>query len=162
MLSPIYRSYYEICEKLALRSSENVVMRGKPLSLRVSASEVTLSGLAGGEYLPLPASKGPAFPFPSTALRTSSAHPRWVPHSSSRFRSGTTVFLQQAIKLKNEKSLIRAQSSFFCFSRDLIKDHTKKQETLREGNGNTLLIFVETIYGNTKGWRFPLGEPFHP
>jgi hypothetical protein len=33
------------------------------LSLRSSASEVTLSGLAGGEYLPFPASKGPAFPF---------------------------------------------------------------------------------------------------
>ena len=28
----------------------------------LSASEVTLSGLAGGEYLPLPVSKGPAFP----------------------------------------------------------------------------------------------------
>jgi len=27
---------------------------------------VTLSGFAGGEYLPLPASKGPAFPFPLT------------------------------------------------------------------------------------------------
>jgi len=34
-----------------------------PLSLRFSASEVTLSGLTGGECLPLPASKGPAFPF---------------------------------------------------------------------------------------------------
>jgi hypothetical protein len=33
--------------------------------------------------------------------------PKWlsrrVPHSSCRFRSGTTVFLQKAIKLKNEK-----------------------------------------------------------
>jgi len=36
---------------------------GTPLSLRFSPSEVTLLGLAGGEYLPLPASKGPAFPF---------------------------------------------------------------------------------------------------
>jgi hypothetical protein len=27
---------------------------------------VTLPGFAGGEYLPLPASKGPAFPFPLT------------------------------------------------------------------------------------------------
>jgi hypothetical protein len=34
-----------------------------PLSPRFRASGVTLSGLAGGEYLPLPASKGPAFPF---------------------------------------------------------------------------------------------------
>jgi hypothetical protein len=29
----------------------------------LNASEATLSGLAGGEYLPLPVSKGPAFPF---------------------------------------------------------------------------------------------------
>jgi len=34
-----------------------------PLFLRFNASEVTLSGFAGGEYLPLPTSKGPAFPF---------------------------------------------------------------------------------------------------
>ena len=34
-----------------------------PLSFRFSAFEVTLSGFAGGEYLPLPASEGPAFPF---------------------------------------------------------------------------------------------------
>jgi hypothetical protein len=33
------------------------------LSLRFNASEVTLLGFADGEYLPLPASKGPAFPF---------------------------------------------------------------------------------------------------
>ena len=58
-----------------------------PLSLRFSASKVTLSGLTGGECLPLPASKGPAFPFPSAPLRTSSAHPRWVSHFSSKLRS---------------------------------------------------------------------------
>ncbi len=33
------------------------------LFLRFNTSKVTLSGFAGGEYLPLPASKGPAFPF---------------------------------------------------------------------------------------------------
>ena len=33
------------------------------MSLRFSTSEVTLSGFAGGEYLPLPTSKGLAFPF---------------------------------------------------------------------------------------------------
>jgi len=33
------------------------------LSLRFNPSEVTLSGFAGGEYFPLPASKGLAFPF---------------------------------------------------------------------------------------------------
>ena len=32
------------------------------MSLRFHAFEVTLSGFAGGEYLPLPASKGLAFP----------------------------------------------------------------------------------------------------
>jgi len=37
-----------------------------PLFLRFNASKVTLSGFAGGEYFPLPASKGPAFPFPLT------------------------------------------------------------------------------------------------
>jgi hypothetical protein len=35
----------------------------KPSSFRFSAFEVTLSGFAGGEYLPLPSSKGLAFPF---------------------------------------------------------------------------------------------------
>jgi len=34
-----------------------------PLFLHFNAFEVTLSEFAGGEYLPLPASKGPAFPF---------------------------------------------------------------------------------------------------
>ena len=38
-------------------SSEN------PCPFASPAFEVTLSGLAGGEYLPLPASKGLAFPF---------------------------------------------------------------------------------------------------
>ncbi len=32
------------------------------LFLRFNTSKVTLSGFAGGEYLPLPASEGPAFP----------------------------------------------------------------------------------------------------
>jgi hypothetical protein len=36
-----------------------------PLFLRFNTFKVTLSGFEGGEYLPLPASKGPAFPFPS-------------------------------------------------------------------------------------------------
>ena len=35
------------------------------MSLRFNASKVTPSEFADGEYLPLPASKGPAFPFPS-------------------------------------------------------------------------------------------------
>ena len=34
-----------------------------PCPFASPAFEVTLSGLAGGEYLPLPASKGLAFPF---------------------------------------------------------------------------------------------------
>jgi hypothetical protein len=36
---------------------------GNLLSLRSEAHAVTLSGFAGGEFLPLPASKGRAFPF---------------------------------------------------------------------------------------------------
>jgi len=34
-----------------------------PLFLHFNGSKVTLSEFAGGEYLPLPASEGPAFPF---------------------------------------------------------------------------------------------------
>jgi hypothetical protein len=41
----------------------DVFQERKPLSLRLHAFEVTLSGFAGGEYLPLPASKGLVFPF---------------------------------------------------------------------------------------------------
>jgi len=63
-----------------------------PLSPRFNTSEVTLSGLAGGEYLPLPASKGPAFPLRSAELTSKPAHPRWVPHFSGRLRSWTMVF----------------------------------------------------------------------
>ena len=81
-----YRKYY--CKSLTL--FEISISGGTPSSLRFHASEVTLSGFAGGECLPLPASKGPAFPFPSAPLRTSSAHPRWVPHFSGKLRSGTT------------------------------------------------------------------------
>ncbi len=43
--------------------ANSIFHKRTPLSLRFSAFEVTLSGLAGGEYLPLPASKGLAFPF---------------------------------------------------------------------------------------------------
>jgi len=39
------------------------LMSEDPCPFRFPAFEVTLSGLAGGEYLPLPASKGLAFPF---------------------------------------------------------------------------------------------------
>jgi len=38
-------------------------MSENPCPFASTAFEVTLSGLAGGEYLPLPASKGLAFPF---------------------------------------------------------------------------------------------------
>jgi len=49
--------------KKSLFADQNIFHGRKPLSLRFSAFGVTLSGLAGGEYLPLPASKGLAFPF---------------------------------------------------------------------------------------------------
>jgi len=48
-----------------------------PLFLRFNASKVTLSGFAAGEYLPLPASKGPAFPF----LLTLEGYPTSPPDS---------------------------------------------------------------------------------
>ena len=55
-----------------------------PLPLRFHAFEVTLSGLAGGEYLPLPASEGLAFPFllaldgyPTSPANF--AHGQWYP-----------------------------------------------------------------------------------
>ena len=51
-----------------------------PLFLRFNGSKVTLSGFAGGEYLPLLASKGPAFPFPS-ALLTLEGYPTSPPDS---------------------------------------------------------------------------------
>jgi hypothetical protein len=44
-------------------AGEKLFHERKPLSLRSNASKVTLSGFAGGEYLPRPASKGLAFPF---------------------------------------------------------------------------------------------------
>ena len=52
--------------KNSLFAAQKMFLWENPLSLRFSTSGVTLSGLAGGEYLPLPVSKGPAFPFPLT------------------------------------------------------------------------------------------------
>jgi len=54
-----------------------------PLSFRSDAPEVTLSGFAGGETLPLPRSEGGAFPF----LLTLEGYP-----TSPASRSLTTVF----------------------------------------------------------------------
>jgi hypothetical protein len=59
-VSPFLREY-------VLQALEFVVFfessSGSLLSLRSEAHAVTLSGFAGGEFLPLPASKGRAFPF---------------------------------------------------------------------------------------------------
>ena len=62
-----------------------------PLFLRFNASKVTLSGFAGGEYLPLPASKGPAFPslltldgyptFPADYAQKQRSHPENSPET---------------------------------------------------------------------------------
>jgi len=41
---------------------------GTPISLRSLALALTLAGLTGGEYLPLPRSEGGVFPFRSAAL----------------------------------------------------------------------------------------------
>ena len=55
-----------------------------PLSPRFKAFAVTLPVFADGECLPLPRSKALRWRgFPLTA------HPRWVPHRSQQFRSGT-------------------------------------------------------------------------
>jgi hypothetical protein len=43
-------------------------MKSSTLSHRLHAFEVTLLGLAGGEFLPLPRSKGAAFPSCSPAM----------------------------------------------------------------------------------------------
>ncbi len=60
---------------------------GSLLSLRSQAHAVTLSGFAGGEFLPLPRSKGAVFPFllilegsptaSATSLRDSRAAIEW-------------------------------------------------------------------------------------
>jgi len=58
-------------ESVLLASSppgNNIFHERTTLSLRFHTSEVTLSGFAGGEYLPLPASERLAFPFRSAEL----------------------------------------------------------------------------------------------
>jgi hypothetical protein len=56
---------------------------GNRLPLRSHALAVTLSGFAGGEFLPLPGSKGRAFLLP--------AHARWVPHRFHKIAHGQQV-----------------------------------------------------------------------
>jgi len=60
----------------------------KPLPLRFNASKVTLSGFAGGEYLPLPASKGPAFPSVRLSSRRSLLTLDGYPASPANFAQG--------------------------------------------------------------------------
>jgi hypothetical protein len=64
---------------------------------------VTLSGFAGGEYLPLPASKGPAFPFPLTL----DGYPTF-PANFAQGQRASPKFQHTA----TEKIYHRAQSSF--------------------------------------------------
>ncbi len=104
----------ELMGYLWRNNPEHLMEQTTPLSLRSNGSEVTLSGFAGGEYLPLPASEGLAFPLRSAEpfglfsamrarrefgrtlgpnwtqgqrLTSKPVHPRWVPHFSSGLRS---------------------------------------------------------------------------
>jgi len=71
---------------------------------------VTLSGLAGGEYLPLPVSKGPAFPFPLTldGYPTSPADFAQGQWSSSDYMGGFSTGTPQ-------HPMISRSGSFFRF-----------------------------------------------
>ncbi len=73
--------YWVYFHNLLIISQVLFFMSENPCPFASPAFEVTLSGLAGGEYLPLPASKGLAFPLP--------AHPRWVyPTSPAIYAQG--------------------------------------------------------------------------
>jgi len=53
----------DISYKLSIFEGISEFSSGSLLSLRSGAHAVTLSGFAGGEFFPLPRSKGGAFPF---------------------------------------------------------------------------------------------------
>ncbi|MFB0505334.1 MAG: hypothetical protein ACETWT_01235, partial [Thermodesulfobacteriota bacterium] len=63
--------FLSFMESVLLTSSppgNNIFHGTTTLSLRFHTSEVTLSGFAGREYIPLPASEGLAFPLRSAEL----------------------------------------------------------------------------------------------
>jgi hypothetical protein len=70
---------------------------------------VTLPGFAGGEYLPLPASKGPAFPF----LLTLGGYPTFPANFAQE--QGLSPKIEESIE---RKTLSCAQSFLFQFFRD--------------------------------------------
>ena len=109
---------YEVSEKLALRHPQYFSWERKPLSLRFSASKVTLSGLAGGEYLPLSASKGLAFPF----LVTLDGYPTSPAHYAHGQR-----FSPVTLDAPERKNLnLRSELVFQIFQRSLYGDGSSK------------------------------------
>jgi hypothetical protein len=60
------------------------------LPLCAHALAVILLEFAGGEFLPLPGSKGRVFPLRSAELTSKPAHARWIPHRFQNGRSGAT------------------------------------------------------------------------
>jgi len=85
---------------------EHIFYAGETLVPSLNASKVTLSGFTGGEYLPFPASKGPAFPFPLTL----DGYPTFPANFAQE--QGLSPRIGEAQK---EKTLSRAQSSFSEF-----------------------------------------------
>jgi hypothetical protein len=90
--------------KKSLLAAEEYSPSEKPLVPSLNASKVTLPGFAGGEYFPLPASKGPAFPFPLTL----GGYPTFPANFAQE--QGLSPNIKDA---PERKTLRCAQSSFF-------------------------------------------------
>ncbi len=61
---------------------------GTLIPLRSLALALTLAGLTGGEFLPLPRSEGGVFPLRSAEVTSKPARPRWVPQRFRKRPSG--------------------------------------------------------------------------
>jgi len=84
------------------------------LSLHFSISEVTLSGLAGGEYFPLPASKGLVFPLRSAESFGLSSGSKT--HVEACLPSMGTPPLQEfALRNNGVLQKLRKLQIFFCW-----------------------------------------------
>ena len=95
-----------------------------PCPFASPAFEVTLSGLAGGEYLPLQASKGLAFPF----LLTLDGYPT----SLQQFTLKDNGFLQRLRKLQASYLLTeKANSSILVPTEGGLLSKTTDTHTLR-------------------------------
>ncbi len=117
---------YEVSEELPLRDSQYFPWEKKILSLRFSASKVTLSGLAGGEYLPLSASKGLAFPSVRLSSRRSLLTLDGCPTSPTHYTHGQrfSPVTLDAHERKNHN--LRSELVFQIFQRSLLGDGSSK------------------------------------